>query len=180
MKAAIWVRVSSDDQEAANQLPVLREWAKRRGYEVAIEYVLEGESAFNGQHRKRLQRVLQDAHEGHFQVLLVWALDRLSREGALETLQLIHRLAASGVTVASLQESWVEASGELRDLLLAIMGWVAQQESKRKSERVKAGLARRRAQGLPVGRQPGAKDKRQRRRSGYVARWERERETGSA
>ena len=41
---------------------------------------------------------------------------------------------------------------------------------------IKAGLARRKSEGKPVGRQPGAKDKTPRRRPGYVARWERERE----
>jgi len=56
-----------------------------------------------------------------------------------------------------------------------VMAWVARMESQRRSERVRAGLARRRAQGLPVGRQPGAKDTRPRKRSGYVARWERAR-----
>jgi len=56
-----------------------------------------------------------------------------------------------------------------------VMAWVARMESQRRSERVRAGLARRRAQGLPVGRQPGAKDTRPRKRSGYVARWERDR-----
>jgi len=51
---------------------------------------------------------------------------------------------------------------------------MAQQESARRSERIRAGLERRRAAGKPVGRQPGATDKTQRKRSGYVARWERE------
>lgn len=49
-------------------------------------------------------------------------------------------------------------------------------ESKRKSERVKAALARRKREGLPIGRQPGAKDSKPRKRSGYVARWERQRQ----
>jgi DNA invertase Pin-like site-specific DNA recombinase len=54
---------------------------------------------------------------------------------------------------------------------------MAAQESKRRSERVKAALARRKAEGKPVGRQPGAADKTPRKRSGYVARWERERQS---
>jgi putative DNA-invertase from lambdoid prophage Rac len=53
---------------------------------------------------------------------------------------------------------------------------MAAEESRRRSERTKAGLDRRRRQGLPVGRQPGSADKKPRRRSGYVARWERERQ----
>jgi DNA invertase Pin-like site-specific DNA recombinase len=52
---------------------------------------------------------------------------------------------------------------------------MARAESARRSERVRAGLARRKAQGEPVGRRAGSKDRNPRRRSGYVARWERER-----
>ena len=70
------------------------------------------------------------------------------------------------------QEQWVEAAAELRELMLSVLAWAAKFESSRRSERIKAGLVRRKAKGLPVGRQPGAKDKRRRKRSGYVARWE--------
>ncbi len=62
---------------------------------------------------------------------------------------------------------------------MAFAGWMAQQESARRSERIRAGLERRRAEGKPVGRQAGATDKSQRRRSGYVARRERERREGT-
>ncbi len=55
---------------------------------------------------------------------------------------------------------------------MAFAGWMALQESKRRSERIQAGLARRRAEGRPVGRQPGVKDRKPRKRSGYVAAWE--------
>jgi DNA invertase Pin-like site-specific DNA recombinase len=80
-----------------------------------------------------------------------------------------------GAQVVSLQEPWTDASGEMGKLLTAVMAWVARMESQRRSDRVRAGLARRKAQGMPVGRQPGAKDARPRKRSGYLARWERER-----
>jgi DNA invertase Pin-like site-specific DNA recombinase len=77
--------------------------------------------------------------------------------------------------VLSVKESWLNASPEVQDVLVAFAGWMAQQESARRSERVKAGLERGRREGEPVGRQPGAKDRTQRKRSGYVARCERER-----
>jgi DNA invertase Pin-like site-specific DNA recombinase len=60
--------------------------------------------------------------------------------------------------------------------LAAVYAWMARAESAHRSERVRAGLERRRREGKPVGRQPGATDKRPRKRSGYVARWERERD----
>jgi DNA invertase Pin-like site-specific DNA recombinase len=57
-------------------------------------------------------------------------------------------------------------------VLVAFAGWMAERESARRSERIKAGLARRKAQGLPVGRKPGSTDKTPRRKSGYYASWE--------
>ena len=97
-------------------------------------------------------------------MVLVWALDRLSREGALAILSLAHKLSVCGVKVLSYQESWTEAPGELAELLYALTGWVAKMESQRRSERTKAGLARVRAQGKRLGRPSGSKDKRKRRR----------------
>jgi DNA invertase Pin-like site-specific DNA recombinase len=174
-KAAIWARVSTADQETENQLGQLREWARNRGFAVVTEYVLE-ESAYTGKHRKDLRAALDDARLGRYQVLLVWALDWLEREGVEATLRLLRQFRERGVMVWSMKESWTETSDpRMAELLGAIFAWMAAEESRRRSERVKAGLERRRRQGLPVGRQEGAKDLKPRRRSGYVARWERER-----
>ena len=103
--------------------------------------------------------------------MLVWALDRLSREGPLATREIVHRLGRWGVQVWSYQESWTEAGGELLDLLLAIAGWVARMESNRRSERTKAGLQRAVIQGKRLGRPPGSKDRKKRSRRGYLLRW---------
>ncbi len=169
-KAGLWLRVSDPGQHADNQLPDLQAWASRRGLEVVQVYELQ-ESAWRGGHQKMLGQVYRDARQGKFQVLLIWALDRLSREGPLATLEIVHRLGNYGVTVASFQEPWLEVSGELRDLLLAIVGWVARMESNRRSERTKAGLARATAQGKRLGRPPGSRDKKKRSRRGYLLRW---------
>jgi DNA invertase Pin-like site-specific DNA recombinase len=176
-RAAVWARVSTDEQDTGNQLAALRQLAQQRGFDIAKEYVLE-ESAWNGKHRLALNAALHDARSGNFTVLLVWALDRLSREGIEQTLATIRQFRERGVRVLSLQENWTDGPPEMQDLLTSFFAWMAQQESNRRSERVKSGLARRRSEGLPVGRQLGAKDKRQRKRSGYYARWERTRHTG--
>ena len=95
-----------------------------------------------------------------------------NREGAEGPLRLIRQFKHRGCILVSVKESWLNAAPEVQDVLVAFAGWMAQQESRRRSERVKAGLDRRRAQGKPVGRQPGAADKKPRKRSGYVASWE--------
>jgi hypothetical protein len=72
----------------------------------------------------------------------------------------------------AVKESWLNGAPEVQDVLIAFAGWMAGRESARRSERIKAGLERRKAEGLPVGRQQGATDTGRRRRAGYVASWE--------
>ncbi len=107
---------------------------------------------------------MADTRQRKFQAVLVWALHRLSREGALAILSLVNKLSSCVVKVLSYQESWTEAPGEPAELLYALTGWVARMESQRRSERTKAGLARVKAQGKRLGRPTGSRDKRKRRR----------------
>ena len=146
----------------------LTTWANQRGYEVVKVYQ-EEESAWRNGHQRELANLLTDARRRSFQCVLVWALDRLSREGALAILSLTHRLSTCGVRVLSYQESWTEAPGEVSELLYALTGWVARMESQRRSERTKAGLARVKAQGKRLGRPPGSRDKRKRKRRQWFA-----------
>ena len=163
MKAVIYSRVSTDEQSTTNQVGVLETWASDRGYNLG-EIYQEQESAWKAGHQRELARLLDEARKRNFDTVLVWALDRLSREGPLAILTLVNRLKICGVKVISYQESWTEAPGEIGELLYALTGWVARMESQRRSERTKAGLARLVAQGKRLGRPPGSKDKRKRRR----------------
>src|SRR5260370_4942887 len=93
---AIWCRVSKTEQETANHLDELRQWAQRKGFEITHEYVFEV-SASNGstKHREMLGKALTDARLGRFEVMLVWALDRVSREGVEATLATLRRFRGS-------------------------------------------------------------------------------------
>jgi len=162
MKVALYLRVSTTEQETANQRPALEDYAARRGYQVVATYAESGSAWRNG-HQTELAQLVQDAQRAKFDVVLVWALDRLSREGSLAILKLIDRLKQYGVRVISYQESWTEAPGDLADVLYAIAGWVARMESQRLSERTKAGMKRAMANGKPVGKRGPDKKKRQRR-----------------
>ncbi|MFC2042026.1 recombinase family protein [Chloroflexota bacterium] len=162
-EAVIYSRISTQDQNTANQVDVLSGWAKQRGFTLT-EIYQEQESAWKNGHQRELSHLLDDARKRKFDTVLVWALDRLSREGPLAILTLVNRLKTCGVKVISYQESWTEAPGELGELLYALSGWVARMESQRRSERTKAGLARVVSQGKRLGRPSGSKDKRKRRK----------------
>lgn len=174
-RAAVWGRVSTDEQDIENQLRVLHDWAQHRGLEVVKVYELEDVSAWNGAHREVLTEALEDARHGEYEVLLVWAIDRLSREGIEPMLKVMRQFRERAVLVLSHEETWTDGPPEFQELLTAFFAWVAQQESLRLSRRIKAGLAKKAARGERVGRQPGAKDAKPRKRSGYYQRWERER-----
>jgi len=179
-RACVWARVSTTDQRAENQLTVLREWAQRRGLEVVCELVTEDSAwqAGNGAKGREFDaaraELLNGARLGHYQVVLIWALDRLSRRGAEDTLATLRRLSEYGIDVRSHQEDWLRTSSpEVRELLIGIFAWLSRQESARRSERIKAGLARRKSEGKPVGgRKLGAKDKTRRGTDGYVTAWQ--------
>jgi putative DNA-invertase from lambdoid prophage Rac len=162
-KVAVYLRVSTKDQSVDNQLPQLEKWVADRGHELVAVYS-ENETAWKSGHQRELARLIKDAHKGRFNLVLTWSLDRLSRLGSLAILSLVHRLSTYGVRVVSHEEGWTEAPGELAEILFAIAGWVARMESQRRSERTKAGLVRVRAAGVRLGRPPGAKDKKRRKK----------------
>lgn len=163
MKAVIYARCSSSngEQHVENQIEQLKSWASSRGWDIVAIYQ-ENESAWKAGHQRELARLKTDAAKRKFDAVLVWALDRLSREGALAILQFVSTLKVYGVKVISYQESWTEAPGELAEVLYAIAGWVARMESQRRSERTKAGLARVKASGKKLGRPSGSRDRHKR------------------
>lgn len=171
-RAALWLRVSTTDQDAGNQEAQLRQMAEQRGYDIVRVFRLDGASAFKGDHRSMLEECLTDAHSGAMDVLLVWALDRLDRGSPTGPFEILKRFKAAGCEVVSLTEPWASTDGPFADLLTLLVGWFANFESKRRSDRIKAGLERRKAEGGHVGRKKGARDKAKRRRSGYFKRWE--------
>lgn len=175
MKCALYLRVSTQEQTTDNQRPQLEAYAKSREWEV-VETYSENESAWKSGHQKELQRLQADIRDGRrkYDILLVWALDRLSREGAAAILNMVDSFKAYGVRVISYQESWTEAPGAIGEVLYAIAGWVAKMESQRHSQRTLAGLARVKSEGVVLGRPEGSKDKKPRRRAGYLNRWQKQ------
>ena len=172
-KCAIYARVSTEDQTTENQVRELMAWADRRGWKV-IRVYRENESAWKSGHQKEWAQLRADARMREFHVVLVWALDRVTREGISVLFQQIHTLKTSGVQLISMQESWIESIGELSEVFIALVGFIGNYESKRRSERTLAGMARVRAEGVHVGRPRGRKDSVKRLRSGQVLRRERE------
>jgi DNA invertase Pin-like site-specific DNA recombinase len=156
IRVAIYARVSTADgrQEAENQLAELRRFAETQGWETISEYI-DHESGGRAD-RAEFRRMFADAAQRRFDVVLFWALDRFTREGALETLQYLNQLSGYGVGYRSFSERYLDSCGPFKEAVIAILGVIAKQERVRISERVRAGLNRAMAHGTrsgkPVGR----------------------------
>ncbi len=148
-RAALDLRVSTDEQTNDNQRPDLERLAAARGLDVTFTY----EEIASGAQRERAQldAMLEAAHRGLFDVVLVWALDRVGRS-MFETIATVQKLDRAGVELLSVREPWLDTAGPARSLLLSIFAWVAQQERERMIERTRAGMERARLAGKPIGR----------------------------
>jgi DNA invertase Pin-like site-specific DNA recombinase len=155
VRVAIYARVSTDDkgQDPENQLRQLRAWCASMGHVVAREYVEHENGGKGAQYRQQLGRLFSDAARRDFDLLLVWSLDRFSREGMAATIGHLQRLAAHGVGFHSLTEEHLATDNELvRNILLAVLASLAKLEREKISQRTKAGLERARAMGKRLGR----------------------------
>jgi DNA invertase Pin-like site-specific DNA recombinase len=152
MRVAIYARVSTSDrrQDPESQLEQLRQFAASQRWEVAGEYI-DYESGRSAD-RAQFQRLFEDASRRRFDVVLFWALDRFSREGALPTLQQLNQLTSYGVQFRSFTEQYLDSCGIFREAVISILAVIAKQERIRMSERTRAGLERARAQGKKIGR----------------------------
>jgi len=150
MKCALYSRVSTDKQECENQLLQLRAFAASQNWEIVHEFVDQGISGGTSD-RPAFQEMFSAASKRKFDVLLFWSLDRLSREGALETLQHLNRLTGYGVAWRSFSEQYLDSCGLFKDAVLSILAVIAKQERVRRSERTRASIERRRSEGKRVG-----------------------------
>jgi DNA invertase Pin-like site-specific DNA recombinase len=148
MRCALYARVSTTDQEPENQLRELRRYTEARGW-TAVEFVDHGVSGAK-QRRPALDDLLAAAKRRKFDAVVCWRLDRLGRN-LRHLILLIDELQALGVSFVSLGEG-IDATTPAGRLQLAVLGAIAQFERDRIVERVRAGLARAKAQGQRLGR----------------------------
>lgn len=153
-RAAIYLRVSKGERHTENQRPDVDRVIATRRLELVAEYK---EKASAAKERAVFDRMMRDAHQGAFDVLVVWALDRFGRS-MVGNLHAVLELDRCGVQVVSVRETWLDTGSAVRPLLIAIFGWVAEQERVTIVARTKAGLERARRDGVRLGRPPRAVD----------------------
>jgi DNA invertase Pin-like site-specific DNA recombinase len=154
-RVAIYARVSTVDkgQDPETQLMVLREYTERRGLQIVGEYI--DYASGTREDRPRYRALLEAARKRYIDIVLVWRYDRFARS----TQALVHALKefqGMGVDFISYQEN-IDTTTPQGEMIFTVMASLAQFESTLISERVKAGMARAKAQGKRISRSPIAR-----------------------
>jgi DNA invertase Pin-like site-specific DNA recombinase len=133
--AGVWIRVSTGMQDEENQVPDVLRYCERNRLRIVKVYQLNDKSAYKGEQTAKQNEALDDTRAGVIRRVVCWASDRVERQGAEATLRIFRLFREAGGGLDSVLEPIL--NGEDPDLMLAITGWKDQQESKRKSERVR-------------------------------------------
>jgi len=148
-RAVLYMRVSTLDQHPETQLYDLRQMADQRGYEIIHEYTDRiGAKA----RRPGLDQMMTDARRGRFDVVLVWASDRIARS-VKHFLEVLDELSRLQVEFVSFREN-IDTAGPLGRAIVVIIGAIAELERNLIIERVRAGMRRARLEGQHIGRNP--------------------------
>ena len=175
MKAAIYARVSTQDQMLETQINNCQRYCKAQDW----EYDIYAEKISGSkQSRTELDQMLQRMRRGEYDAVVVWKLDRLGRS-TMHLLQLLEEFRNKKVDLV-VTTMGINTANPEGQFFFTIIAAFAQMEREFIQQRVKAGLETKRAQGVRLGRPPGSKDKRPRRKSGYIARWAREPRKGQS
>lgn len=150
-RCAIYARVSTSDQRVDNQLYDLRQFAAQRGFEVVAEFTDVGVSGSKAR-RPGLDAMLHAGRKGAFAVLVVAAFDRVARS-TKHFLGVVDELDSLGIEFISRREN-IATDGAMGRLFITLISSIAELEADLIKERVRAGIRRRKLEGLPVGRQP--------------------------
>src|ERR1700736_5143171 len=149
--AAYYLRVSTESQELKNQRAEIVPFIENRGWRLVHSFEDSISGRKTEKDRPGFAAMLKAAHQRKFDIIVFWALDRLTREGARATLNYLQRLESKGVGYVSYQEQWWDSTGPFKDVMVAMFATLAKQERARISERTIAGLKVARAKGKIIG-----------------------------
>jgi len=159
MRVALYARVSTlNGQHPEMQLAELREYAGRRGWEIAGEYVDEGVSGAR-ERRPALDSLWVDCRKRRVDAVVVYRYDRFARS-LRQLVNALDEFRAMGIEFVSLHEG-VDTSTPNGRLVFGIFASIAEFERELIRSRVRSGLASAKAKGKKVGRPRIAVDAKQ-------------------
>lgn len=165
MKVAIYGRVSTEEQDVDKQVEECLEFCKSRNYQVVKTYkdVISGIK----DSRPQLDQLMKEAYKHSFNAVVVWKLDRLGRS-LQHLIKIINDWKNYNIDLICVTQQ-IDTTTSTGKLIFYIFGAIAEFERDLISERTKLGLKK----AKNVGKR--GKDKRTRRKSGYINRWTKKR-----
>jgi DNA invertase Pin-like site-specific DNA recombinase len=149
-RVALYVRVSTVDQNLQTQVLDLEELARQRQLQIVARY--EDKISGSKSRRPGLDQLLKDARRGQFDIVVVWACDRLARS-VKHFLEVLDELNHLNIEFVSFREQ-LDTGGPLGRAVVTIISVVAELERSLIIERVRAGMRRAKLEGRHIGRKP--------------------------
>ena len=155
-RVALYARVSTLDkgQDPETQLVQLRQYAQARNFEIVTEYI--DYASGTSEDRTQYKLMMDAAKKRKIDVVLVWRYDRFARS-TQALVNALKEFQSLGIDFISYQEN-IDTTTPTGELIFHVMASLAQFESSLISQRVKAGMARAKAQGKHIARPPIAKE----------------------
>jgi len=169
MKAVIWCRCSTDEsrQDVELQIKPCREYCEQQGWKYDIVY--EYQSGYKSIPEK-LQQVLNEIAKGTYQVIVVYSMDRFSRQKPSVTEKMLNHITDCKCRFISILERLDSENPMIWYCFKGLWIYFANQYSLNLSQKIKAGMQKAKVEGKSIGRKPGSRDKRQRSKKGYYNR----------
>jgi len=139
--AAIYARLSNESEGSTStdrQRKECRDYASAHGLTVVEEFVDEGISGFSGKHRPEFERAISALEAGQFDTLIVWKLDRLTRQGMGAVGTLLDSLDGTGRGIVSVMDGGLNTTQSNGRIMVALLSEMARSESANTSTRIKA------------------------------------------
>jgi len=180
-KVALYVRASKQEQTTEQQIELLKEYCKKEDLEIYETYEEKISGAKTS--RAELDKMLQDMRNRKFNAVVVWKYDRLGRS-TIHLLQILEEMKNLNIRLIATSQN-IDTSTPIGKWFVTNLMALAEMERELIRERTKAKLdyykkqikqkgyyiTREGIKRYSLGRQKGSKDKKRRRRAGYIARY---------
>jgi len=158
MKVALYIRVSTADQTGENQARQLHEWADRNGHTIVATFTDEDVSGSKSLPQRPAGRaLLAGVAARQYDIVATWSVDRLGRS-LIDLVRSLMTLHENGVQLFLHQQN-IDTSTPAGRAMFQMLGVFAEFELAMLKDRTRAGMARARAQGKQIGRQPVSQEK---------------------
>jgi len=187
MKVAIYTRVSTEEQTTEQQLEILKEYCERENFEIYNIYTEKISGVKTS--RPKLDLMLQAMRRKEFDAIVVLKYDRLGRS-TIHLLQILEEMKNRGVRLIATSQN-IDTSTPMGKWFVTNLMALAEMERELIRERTQSKLdyykkqierkgyyiTKQGIKRYSLGRQKGSKDKSRRRKSGYLLRWQKDKQT---